>query len=173
MLASTSVTNAHYANRERPPTYEDGQDIRDRSFEYACSVVAFCEELMAGGGVGRLMVPQLLDCSLSFATMLEEARSAESDADFISKCCIGLKECRESWTRMRVCERRTIGPRKIVRELVQEGNELIAIVTAIIRNKRRNVAAKKAKAAEENAVQRSRKAAKPPKRGYEFQIPNS
>jgi len=91
---------------ERPPTHEDGQDIRDRAFEYACSVVAFCEELMAAGGVGRLMVPQLLDCSLSFATMLEEARSAESDADFISKCCIGLKECRESWTRMRVCERR-------------------------------------------------------------------
>ena len=128
-----------HALPERPPTYEDGQDIRDRSF----------------------------------AAMLEEARSAESDADFISRCCIGLKECRESWTRMRVCERRTTGPRKTAHELVQEGNELFAIVTAIIRNKRRNVAAKKAKAAAEKAVQRSRKAAKPPKREHEFQIPNS
>ena len=128
---------------------------------------------MAGGGVGRLMVPQLLSCSLSFAAMLEEARSAESDADFISKCCIGLKECRESWTRMRVCERRTIGPRSTARELVREGNELIAIVTAIIRNKRRNVAAKKAQSAKEKAEGLSRKAAKPPTRGHEFQIPNS
>ena len=77
---------------EQHPTFEGGQDIRDRSFEYACQVVDFCKRLSEDGGVGRLMVPQLLNCSLSFATMLEEARSAESDADFISKCCIGLKE---------------------------------------------------------------------------------
>ena len=172
MLTIASMADEHPLERERP-TYEDGQDIRDRTFEYACRIVGFCEELIAGGGVGRLMVPRLLNCSLSFASMLEEARSAESDADFISKCCIGLKECRESWTRMRVCERRRVGPQRGVRELVQEGNELIAIVTAIIRNKRRNVAAKKAKAAEERAERLARKAAKPPKRGHEFQIPNS
>jgi hypothetical protein len=75
-------------NPERPPTFENGQDIRDRAFEYACCVVGFCQQLDEAGGVGRLMVPQLLACSLSFATMLEEARAAESDADFISKCCI-------------------------------------------------------------------------------------
>ena len=84
------------------PTFEGGQDIRDRSFEYACEVVGFCQQLSEGGGVGRLMVPQLLNCSLSFATMLEEARSAESDADFISKCCIGLKECQRVVDPMRV-----------------------------------------------------------------------
>jgi four helix bundle protein len=88
------------------------------------------------------MVPQLLSCSLSFATMLEEARAAESDADFISKCCISLKECRESWTRIRVCERCTIGPKSEARALVQEGDELIAIETAIVTNKRKSVAAK-------------------------------
>ena len=92
----------------------------------------------------RLMVPQLLNCSLSFASMLEEARSAESDADFISKCCIGLKEARESWTRMRVCQRCRIGPHSAARVLVGEGNELIAIVTTIIKNKRKSVAAKRA-----------------------------
>ena len=94
---------------ERPDTYENGQDIRDRAFEYACAVVGFCEELTTGGGVGRLMVPQLLNCSLSFATMLEEARAAESDADVISTCCIGLKEGREAWTRMRFWGRRRTG----------------------------------------------------------------
>jgi len=129
---------------QRPPTFEDGQDIRDRSFDYACRVVGFCEELMLAGGVGRLMVPQLLNCSLSFATMLEEARAAESDADFISKCCIGLKECRESWTRLRVCGRRKIGPAEEARILVQEGSELIAIVATIINNKRASAGAKAA-----------------------------
>jgi four helix bundle protein len=128
----------------RPPSFENGQDIRDRAFECACDVVGFCEELTENGGVGRLMVPQLLDCSLSFATMLEEARGAESDRDFISKCCIGLKECRESWTRLRVCERRKKGPPVLAKRLVQEGNELISIVGTIITKKRASVAAKRA-----------------------------
>jgi four helix bundle protein len=104
--------------RFKPPTYENGQDIRERAFNYACDVVAFCEQLTEIGGIGRMMVPQLLDCSLSFATMLEEARAAESDADFISKCSIGLKECRESWTRLRVCERRKKGPHPAATQLV-------------------------------------------------------
>jgi len=154
----------------RPPTFDDGENIRERSFSYACRVVGFCQALMQAGGVGRLMVPQLLNCSLSFATMLEEARAAESDADFISKCSIGLKECRESWTRMRVCTRRKIGPQQEAAALVDEANELIAIVTAIVRNKRRNVAARqRAKISEKRASG----AAKPRTRGYEFQIPNS
>jgi len=125
-------------------TYESGQDIRNRAFDYACRVVDFCELLTAAGGVGRLMVPQLLDCSLSFATMLEEAPAAESDADFISKYCIGLKECRESWTRIRVCRRCRKGPDTDARALADEANQLIAIVTTIVKNKRKNVAAKRA-----------------------------
>src|SRR5207247_7377293 len=59
---------------QRPPTFENGQDIRDRAFEFGCRVVKFCQQLSDSGGVGRLMVPQLLSCSLSCATMLEEAR---------------------------------------------------------------------------------------------------
>jgi four helix bundle protein len=133
-------------------TYAGGQDIRNRAFDYACRVVGFCEHLSVGGGVGRLMVPQLLNCSLSFATMLEEAPAAESDADFISKYCIGLKECRESWTRMRVCQRCGKGPSIEAQALVREASELIAIVTTIVKNKRRNVAVKKAAEKAERAA---------------------
>jgi four helix bundle protein len=154
---------------ERPASYEDGQDIRDRSFQFACDVVGFCEKLEEGKRVGRLMVPQLLACSLSFATMLEEARAAESDNDFISKCSIGLKECRESWTRLRVCVGCKLGPEAEARGLVQEGNELIAIVTTIIKNKRRNMAKKlAAKKAERLGGRR-----KPSSRSIEFHVPNS
>jgi four helix bundle protein len=84
------------------------------------------------------MVAQLVGCSLSFATMLEEAKGGESTADFISKCSISLKECRESWTRLRVCEACRIGPPDETRRLVQEANELISIVTVIVRNTKRN-----------------------------------
>ena len=87
------------------------------------------------------------------------------------KCCISLKECRESWTRLRVCKRCQIGRAQEAHELVQEGNELIAIVTTIIKNKRRNVAAKNRTAKEEKAARRAKRPA--PKAVHEFQIPNS
>ena len=127
---------------EQPPAYEHGQDIRDRALAFACRVVKVCQQLYDAGGVGRLMVPQLMSCSISAASMLEEARAAESDADFISKASISLKECRESWARLRVCEKCRIGPEKEGRDLIREANELIAIITTILRNKRANMKAK-------------------------------
>jgi four helix bundle protein len=123
---------------EKPPTFEGGQDIRDRVFAFACRVVKFCQTVYEGGGVGRMLVPQLVNCSTSSATMLEEARAAESKPDFISKCSISLKELRESWTRLRVCEACRLGPHQAATDLVRESNELIAIVTRIIRNTKRN-----------------------------------
>jgi len=118
--------------------YENGQDIRERAFRFACSVVRFCQRLYDEGRVGRMMVPQLVSCSTSFAGMLEEARAAESKRDFISKCSIGLKECREARTRLRVCYACQLGPPADARRLIQEAHELIAITGAIVRNTRRN-----------------------------------
>jgi four helix bundle protein len=80
-------------------------------------------------------VGQLIACSSSTSTMLEEAKAAESDADFISKCCISLKECRESWTRLRICEQCRLGDPQEAKAFVQESHELVAILTTIIRNK--------------------------------------
>jgi len=123
---------------EQPPAYENGQDVRDRAFAFTCRVVRFCQKLYDEGGVGRMMVPQLVNCSTSLPSMLEEARAAESRRDFISKCSIGLKEGRESLTRLRVCEACHLGPADEVRELVREAGELVSIVGAIVRNARRN-----------------------------------
>ena len=86
--------------------------------------------------------------------MLEEAPAAESDDDFISKYCIGLKECRESWTRIRVLKRCSKDAAGEADALVQEANELIAIVTTIIKRKRRNVAAKREAAKAAKAAER-------------------
>jgi four helix bundle protein len=68
--------------------------------------------------------------------MIEEARAAESRRDFISKCSIALKETREAHVRLRVCERCTIGPPRQAVRLRIEANELVAILTAILRNTR-------------------------------------
>jgi four helix bundle protein len=133
---AVSVVMAEKTDTRQISGYKGSQDIRERAFEFACEVVKLCQKLYDGGGVGRLLVTQLLTCSSSTATMLEEGRAAESDVDFVSKCSISLKECREAWTRLRICARCRLGPPADVKELVQESSELIAIISTIIRNKR-------------------------------------
>ena len=123
---------------EPNPNFENGQDIRDRTFEFACRIVRFCDQLYESGGIARMMAPQLLNCGTSPSAMLEEARAGESTRDFISKCCIALKELREAHGRLRIHEACRIGPLNEVIALRNEANQLISIVWTIIRNTRAN-----------------------------------
>jgi four helix bundle protein len=119
-------------------SFDHGQELRNRAFSFACHVVTFCQRVYDTGGVGRTMASQLVKSSTSVAGMLEEARAAESDRDFISNCSIALKACRESWMRLRVYEACRIGPPAECHALACEANELVSIVTTIVRKKRRN-----------------------------------
>lgn len=130
---------------DKHPGFAHGQDIRDRTFAFACRVVKFCEQVYAAGGVARMMAPQLLNCGTSVAAMLEEARAAESDRDFISKCCIGLKEAREAHVRLRLHEACRVGPTVEAASLREEADALVSIIGTIVRNKRANAALKSAK----------------------------
>jgi four helix bundle protein len=120
-------------------SYADGQDIRDRTFDFACRVVEFCKHLYEAGGVARLMTAQLLNCSTSIPSMLEEARAAESKRDFISKSCIALQEAREAHVRLRVFCRCRLGPNDEGHKLVDEANQIVSILTTIVRNTRQKV----------------------------------
>ena len=116
------------------------QDIRDRAFEFACQIVEYCDDLMARGGVGQILAPPMLRCGTSIGANLEEARGGESRRDFISKCSIALKEARESLFRLRVADRCQLGPKGNATALAGEASELAAIIGAIVRNARCNLA---------------------------------
>ena len=70
--------------------------------------------------------------------MLEEARGAESRADFISKCSIALKESREAHGRLRIHVACKVGPHEDANALATEANSLVAIIGTIVSNARRN-----------------------------------
>ncbi len=123
---------------DSPPAFENGQDVRDRALALACQTVRLSRQLYDAGGVGRILAPQLINCSTSVPAMLEEARAAESRRDFISKCSIALKECRECHVRLTVLETCAIGPQAQLKLLQREAHELASILGAIIRNTRRN-----------------------------------
>src|SRR3989442_3545902 len=102
-----------------PPYQSYGQDIRDRTFRFACDIVYYCDELFKRGGVGRVLAPQLVRCATSIGSNLEEARGGESRPDFISKCSIALKEARDSLFRLRVADRFRLGPHRKAAALAQ------------------------------------------------------
>jgi four helix bundle protein len=123
------------------PTYQAyGRGIRDRAFEFACQIVDYCDNLMERGGVGRILAPQILRCGTSIGANLEEARGGEGRRDFISKCSIALKEAREALFRLRVADRCQLGASGKAAALAAEAGELTAIIGAIVRNARRNLA---------------------------------
>ena len=114
-----------------------GQDIRDRSFRFACRVVQFCKGLLDQGGVARILAPQVLRCATSVGANLEEARGGESRRDFLSKCRISLKEAREAAFRLRVLVATEVGPPTEAKVLAAEAGEIAAVLGAIVRNTRR------------------------------------
>ena len=115
-----------------------GQDIRDRSFRFACRIVEFCKHLLDESGVARILAPQILRCGTSVGANLEEARGGESRRDFLSKCRISLKEARESAYRLRVLVATHVGPHEEAGALATEAIQIAAILGAIVRNTRRN-----------------------------------
>lgn len=116
--------------------YWNGQDIRDRTFELACAVVVLADVMYDHGRAARTMAPQVVNSSTSVAAMLEEARGAESLKDFISKLCIALKEARETVVRLRICHRTQKAMAPQCEPLVNEANEVAAIIGSIVRNNR-------------------------------------
>src|SRR5712692_7265510 len=104
-----------------------GDDIAERLLTFARRVLALCRgfpEDFAGKHVAR----QLIRCSSSGGSNYEEARGAESLADFIHKMALAWKEIRESryWLRLADPE---LSKGSEIAGLSGEANELAAILT--------------------------------------------
>ena len=70
----------------------------------------------------------------------EEARGAESPADFVHKVRIALKELRETRYWLQLCQRANLaGRHDELRSLIEECAELIAILTASARTAKQRV----------------------------------
>jgi len=110
-------------------------DIRERTFEFAVRIVKLCKFLEKNSAVTKNLLMQLLDAGTSIGANLEEAKAAQSKADFIHKNAISLKEARESnyWLRL-ILATETLKPNVLfgIQELEQESLELAKIIGKII-----------------------------------------
>jgi four helix bundle protein len=113
-----------------------GADIRARAFRFACRTLELSETLYRIGGVARLVAPQLLRSGASVGANLEEAYAGQSKADFIAKTCIALKEAREASYWRRLVDTRKLLPNVDLNPDIQEADEIIAILTTIVKRAR-------------------------------------
>lgn len=107
-------------------------NIRARAFAYALRAVKLYQFLQARkSGAGWVLGRQYLKSATSIGANIEEAQAGESRADFIHKLGIAQKERRESLYWLRLLIEPGIGPKERMKNLVQETEELIAVITAI------------------------------------------
>ena len=105
----------------------------ERTFKFALAIVGLCRKLSAKPGVARTLGGQLIRSGTSIGANVEEGQAAQSRADFASKYSIACKEARETHYWLRLLAESRIVPENQVSELIAECNELIAILTTIVK----------------------------------------
>jgi four helix bundle protein len=113
-----------------------GDDISDRLLRFGKIVLRVCRSFpndFAGKHVSR----QLIRSSSGSGSNYEEARGAESRADFIHKLAIARKEMRESLYWLRLADHELVEGAEIS-ALIREAGELSAILTSSINTAIRN-----------------------------------
>jgi four helix bundle protein len=103
--------------------------IRKKSFEFACEIVKFCDELKAKKDYE--LASQLLRSGTSIGANTREAQRGVSKKDFKHKFGIALKEADETkyWLEILKATRR-----QIPEEMMNKCDEFIRILVAILKN---------------------------------------
>ncbi len=108
-------------------------EIRERSFGYALRAIKLYQHLRRQkDDAGWVLGKQYLRSATSIGANIEEAQSGESRADFIHKYGIAQQEARESLYWLRLLGEPGIVSKDLLQSLMQETEELIAVITTII-----------------------------------------
>ena len=113
------------------------RDLPERTFAFARRVVVLCRDLERDGGVSWILIRQLLRAGTSIGANIEEAQASQSRADYAAKCSIACKEARETHYWLRLIAECEPGDERL-RELIDESDQLVAILTTIVKTIRAN-----------------------------------
>ena len=107
------------------------RELSERLLDYGVRIIKVVEAL-PGTIVGRRIGDQVLRCGTSVGANYEEARAAESTADFVHKLQLALKELRESNYWLLILSKAKILPALQLEELINESNQLRAILSKAV-----------------------------------------
>lgn len=108
-------------------------DLDERLIDFAVRALRVADVLPATAA-GNHIRGQLVRCATSPAANYAEAQSAESQADFIHKLKIVLRELRETKVWLRIISRGSlIKPASKLERMLDENDELISIFVASVK----------------------------------------
>ncbi|MFO0837657.1 MAG: four helix bundle protein [Phycisphaerae bacterium] len=113
-----------------------GRDIADRTFQFAKRVVAVARA-MPRDPAAATIARQVIRSGTSVGANVEEAEAAHSKAEFIQKVNLARKEARETLYWLRLIGDCGMLRTSRLRNLIAEANEIVCILTAIVRNARK------------------------------------
>ena len=116
-----------------------GENISNRLRQFAARVVQLCRRFPDDPGAKHIL-RQLVRAATGGGANYEEARGAESRADFIHKVGVANKEMREALYWLRLVKEAELVEALEVESLVGEADELVAILTASIKTARQREA---------------------------------
>ena len=108
-------------------------DLPERTFKFASQIINVCKLLNEKPGVSRTLANQLLRSGTSVGANVEEGQASQSEADFLSKYNIACKEARETQYWLRLIATAKLVPDSQFTEVLNECNELVAILTVIVK----------------------------------------
>ena len=114
------------------------QDIRDRTFRFACDIGRLVFKIDAPRGSHRIL-DQLLRAAMSVGANLEEAKAASSRREFVRFVEISLRESREALYWVRICLELQIGTKAELEILRAEADQIARIVAAIVISSKRRM----------------------------------
>jgi len=129
-----STDNSPKALSTQNSTKSQAQNsIVDRSFAFAVRVVKLCKYIEKQDRVSCTLANQFLRSGTSIGANVEETQAGQSKADFVAKMSIARKEARETHYWLRLLKESEIVPESQLSEIVQEADEIIRILTAIVK----------------------------------------
>ena len=111
------------------------EDLRKRTKEYALQIIRLYTSL-PNRSEHQILGKQLLRSGTSVGTQYREGFRAKSNADYINKLQGALQELEESMYWLELLHDITLPLQDVITALMNESNELIAILTTLVKNKR-------------------------------------
>jgi len=112
--------------------------VKDKSFRFAVRIVRLYQFLVNEKSE-YVLSKQLLRSVTSIGANIEEADSAHTKKDFIAKLSISLKEAKETHYWLRLMFECNYLDEKMYKSLIDECEELIMLLTSIIKTSRQNL----------------------------------
>lgn len=113
--------------------------LHQRSFDLACAVLKAYPKGPHLNDAGRVVWRQLVKAITSSTFNFEEAEAASSDADFLAKMRIALREVKEARVAIRLIVACELAAHQAVAGCEDEARQMALIFAKIIVNKKANL----------------------------------